>query len=56
VGPLLASSYNRTLWRPCLKYAFINARRQRLHDELNHLRELRNRIAHHEPIHGRNPG
>jgi hypothetical protein len=50
---LLSDHYNRTLWQPCLQHAFINARRRRPHDELDHLRELRNRIAHHEPIHGR---
>jgi len=50
---LLAAHYNRSLWQPCLRHAFPNARRQRLHDALDHLRVLRNRIAHHEPIHGR---
>jgi hypothetical protein len=50
---LLADHYNRTLWQPCLQYAFTNVRRRRLHDKLDHLRELRNRIAHHEPLHGR---
>lgn len=51
---LLATNYNRSLWQPCLRHAFANASRGRLHGELDHLRILRNRIAHHEPVHGRN--
>lgn len=48
---LLESRYNRSLWQPALQFAFEGeVRRQRLHDELNHLRLLRNRIAHHEPL------
>lgn len=50
---LLAANYNRTLWQPCLRTAFPGARRQKLHDALDHIRILRNRIAHHEPIHTR---
>ncbi|MFF1816846.1 hypothetical protein ACFVWG_06095 [Kribbella sp. NPDC058245] len=49
---LLADEYNRRLWQPCLQYAFDGpVRRTRMHSELNELRRLRNRIAHHEPIH-----
>ncbi|TWD79698.1 hypothetical protein FB561_0762 [Kribbella amoyensis] len=48
---LLGDEYNRRLWQPCLRYAFDGpVRRLRLHSELNGLRLLRNRIAHHEPI------
>jgi hypothetical protein len=51
---LLSDEYNRRLWQPCLRYAFDGpVRRARLHSELDELRRLRNRIAHHEPIHGR---
>jgi len=40
---------------PCLQHAFDGpVRRTRMHSELNELRRLRNRIAHHEPIHGWN--
>lgn len=51
---LLADEYNRRLWQPCLKDAFDGpVRRVRLHQSLDELRRLRNRIAHHEPVHGR---
>jgi hypothetical protein len=51
---LLATEYNRRLWQPCLRAAFDGSvRRAALHAELNELRLLRNRIAHHEPIHRR---
>lgn len=51
---LLADEYNRRLWQPCLRFAFDGpVRRTRLHSELDEVRRLRNRIAHHEPIHGR---
>lgn len=50
---LLADSYSRSLWQPCLRSAFPNARRGRLHADLDDVRKLRNRIAHHEPIHHR---
>lgn len=50
---LLSDEYNRRLWQPCLQHAFDGpVRRTRLHAELDELRRLRNRIAHHEPIHG----
>ena len=43
------------LWRLCLHRAFghAKARRDEVHKRLDHLREFRNRIAHHEPIFGR---
>lgn len=51
---LLADEYNRRLWEPCLKNAFDGSVRcRRLHSELDELRKLRNRMAHHEPIHVR---
>lgn len=47
---LLSERYNRTLWATCLKDAFPGARRQRLHEAVDEIRRLRNRIAHHEPL------
>lgn len=52
---LLSVPYNRSLWPSCLRFAFDGkVRRQRLHTALDTFRLLRNRIAHHEPIHPRN--
>jgi hypothetical protein len=48
----LANAYDTTLWRTDLHRIFtprIEARRA-LHETLDRLRTLRNRIAHHEPI------
>lgn len=51
---LTADEYNRTLWQPALQHAFAGSvRRRTLHRNVDDLRRLRNRIAHHEPIHGR---
>ena len=51
---LLADEYNRRLWQPALQHAFeCPVRRRTLHAKLDDLRRLRNRIAHHEPIHTR---
>lgn len=49
-------NYDSTLWRPALYKAFPNVRtsRHNAHRPLPPLRNLRNRIAHHEPIFGRN--
>lgn len=52
-GGLLSNRYNRSLWAPCLRTAFPTSRRNTLHDAVDELRRLRNRIAHHEPVHGR---
>ena len=48
--------YEQTLWEPCLSSAFphYNGRRSKLRSELNRLAKLRNRIAHHEHLLGRN--
>lgn len=52
---LLAETYNRSLWQPCLRAAFPpTVRRGRLHGSLDEMRRLRNRCAHHEPIFDRN--
>ena len=54
-GPHGPRNYEMALWRPALYRAFPNARRPRaaIHRPLPGLRDLRNRIAHHEPIFGR---
>ncbi|GAA4472114.1 Abi family protein [Rhodococcus olei] len=52
---LHARSYEATLWTPCLRLAFPHLqprRRQTVYTRLDHLNTLRNRIAHHEPVHG----
>lgn len=53
---LLAKRYETTLWTPALRHAFPAlrpARRQTLYGPVHELVRLRNRIAHHEPIHNR---
>jgi hypothetical protein len=54
-GPPGRFNYEMTLWRPALHRAFPNSRRRRVdtHRPLPGLRDLRNRIAHHEPIFSR---
>ena len=50
------ANYEMTLWRPALRYAFPNTpspNRKIVHHPFNHMRKLRNRIAHHEPIYAR---
>jgi hypothetical protein len=51
-GPGGNRNYEVTLWRPALHRAFPYAHRPRteVHRPLPGLRDLRNRIAHHEPI------
>lgn len=53
---LLSNGYHQRLWVPALQYAFpnITGTRRDLHRDLERLRKLRNRIAHHEPIFARN--
>ena len=56
-GPRGKRNYEITLWRPALHKAFPHAqprRRQTVHAPIQQLRNLRNRIAHHEPIFRRN--
>lgn len=51
---LLAIRYERSLWRTCLHVAFPGqGRRKAVHAKVATLHGLRNRIAHHEPIHDR---
>ena len=50
------ADYERTLWRPALRRAFphrAKLTRMAAHQALDPLRNLRNRIAHHEPIFAR---
>ena len=51
------SNYEMMLWRPALRLAFPycdSLSRNDVYKSLNRLRDLRNRIAHHEPIFTRN--
>jgi hypothetical protein len=50
---LLSSHYERTLWVPCLRGAFpqLPGVRKHLERPVAELHRLRNRIAHHEPVH-----
>lgn len=52
---LLDRKYHQRLWVNNLEHAFPNyeGKRSELHRNLYRLRKLRNRIAHHEPIHNR---
>jgi len=48
---LFANSYDTDLWRTALhRTLYPRQQRAALHDMLDRLRTLRNRIAHHEPI------
>lgn len=55
---LLANRYHQHLWIPDLRQAFphYNGRRDDLHQSLERLRKLRNRVAHHEPVFARDLG
>jgi hypothetical protein len=51
---LLAHRYQTVLWAPALRLAFPHLQPRRLdlvYDPVQRLNKLRNRIAHHEPIH-----
>jgi len=52
---LLANRYHQALWVPSLAGAFphFDGRRRDVKAQLQRLRLLRNRAAHHEPIHSR---
>ncbi|APU15231.1 hypothetical protein [Actinoalloteichus fjordicus] len=52
---LVSETYNRTLWVPILHRAFrhYGGRRDRLHAELENIRDLRNRVMHYAPLNGR---
>lgn len=51
---LHAKVYEHTLWKDVLRFAYPHqpvADRAQVYDRLDHVNTLRNRIAHHEPIH-----
>ncbi|KQQ21991.1 hypothetical protein ASF48_01780 [Rathayibacter sp. Leaf299] len=52
---MLVNRYHRSLWEPALRFAFpmFTGRRGELHGRMERLRLLRNRAAHHEPVHAR---
>ena len=52
---LLSNKYHQALWVNSLENAFpgYSGRRNQLYMDLDRLRKLRNRIAHHEPIYRR---
>jgi hypothetical protein len=53
---LFAKSYEKKTWVPHLAYCFpAKLSRKVLHDRLTSLKELRNRIAHHETLLRRDP-
>ncbi|WP_282686763.1 MULTISPECIES: Abi family protein [unclassified Streptomyces] len=43
-------NYDMKYWNPALRHCFKGVRRQDLHDRLEVMRTLRNRIAHHERV------
>lgn len=47
---LFCTNYSNNIWRPYLKYLFKNNNRKFIFQNLNNIRELRNRIFHYEPI------
>ena len=48
------ADHERTLWHPALFKGVPGRQRRAVQQRLDRLRELRNRIAHHEPIFDRN--
>ena len=52
LGPGPHGAYHNRLWIPAIHKAFPHSKQPRkdVHRPLDHLRLLRNRIAHHEPI------
>lgn len=53
---LLTSRYEQSLWTPALRHAFSGLRPQRrreVADRVARLHLVRNRLAHHEPLHRR---
>lgn len=50
---LLAKTYEHSLWTHALATTFSGQPRRDAHARLARLNDLRNRIAHHEPVHAR---
>ena len=51
---LLDSQHSGTLWAPALRHAFPHLRpkvRTEVYDRVERINALRNRVAHHEPVH-----
>lgn len=52
---LLTAHYEASLWTPALRHAFPSGlARGTVYELVEHINILRNRVAHHEPIHRRN--
>ena len=51
---MFSENYEKTLWRPALKKVFPNKTldRSKVADHLEVIYEMRNRLAHHEPVYG----
>lgn len=50
---LHSKRYEATLWQWALRHVYPpGTSRAEVHDRLGHINMLRNRIAHHEPVHG----
>jgi Abi-like protein len=48
---LLIRAYDQSLWKPCLRHVWPGqSQRRTVHEPFEKLHNLRNRIAHHEPI------
>ncbi|MCL2788989.1 MAG: hypothetical protein FWD59_10965 [Micrococcales bacterium] len=52
---MLANRYHQLLWAPALQFGFphLTLQRRDLHRDLERMRRLRNRVAHHEPVFAR---
>jgi hypothetical protein len=51
---LNSKTYEATLWTPCLRHAYPAQQpndRSAVYERLDRLNTLRNRVAHHEPVH-----
>jgi len=54
---LLSGRYEQSLWIPALRHGFPHLApqdRRQVADRVSSLHRLRNRLAHHEPVHNRN--
>jgi len=51
---MFSENYEKTLWKPVLKKVFPNKTLDRsdIADHLEVIYEMRNRLAHHEPVYG----
>jgi hypothetical protein len=53
---MAAGGYEQSLWQPCLRQAFPNTKlsRKAAHSLLSDIKQVRNRVAHHERVLGSN--